>query len=330
MIERMSKISDLIGASRIMNQTKTKMAVAAGLAVFLAASAAATAQVQNTPPTLSSNVSISLMYVTNAPNDRFYTPCYVFSIVNHDRKPVRLRGMFSEVPSNSILLAPVINPNLPRGGFVELLEPGESVVQAVGSPSDYEVWRLRIDFSPNGTANPWNGLTNILTARSSWVPWISVYPRSADGPQKNSSPVADDAVEAACRKAASETKSVFLKSGYPECAACVLFDHYHNLLEVRKIIEKYYVIVSIDTENMPDGCAVFGKYAKPGAPSWVILSPGKSVIVDSYASPDGNVGFPETPNGAACYLAALQKATPAITKDELSALANQLKKAAGK
>jgi hypothetical protein len=173
-------------------------------------------------------------------------------------------------------------------------------------------------------------LTNILTARSSWVPWVSVYPKSADGTPKNSSPTtADDAVEAACRKAAGESKCVFVKSGYPECAPCVLFDHYHDLPEVRKIIDKYYVIVAIDTENMPDGCAVFAKYAKPGAPSWVIISPSKSVIVDSY-SPDGNVGFPETPNGAACYLAALQKATPAITKDELSVLATQLKKAAGK
>jgi hypothetical protein len=269
--------------------------------------------------------------VTNAPNDRFYTPFYVFSIVNHDRNPVRLRGTFSEVPGNPILLAPTINQSLPQANFVDLLKPGQSVTKAVGSPTDFEVWRLRVDFSPDGTEDPMVGLTNILTARSSWVPWISVYPESGDGPKKNSSlTVASDVVEAACRKAARESKCVFLKSGYPECASCVLFDHYLNLPEVRRIIDKYYVIVAIDTKNMTDGNAVFGKYAKPGVPSWVIMSSSKLVLVDSYSSPDGNVGFPESPTEVACYLAALQKATPAITKNEVSELAEQLKKAAGK
>lgn len=312
-----------------MEWTKMKMAVATGMAAILAAATTAMAQVQDAPSTRSSNVLVSLMYVTNALNDRSYTPFYVFSIVNHDRKPVRFRGIFSEVPENPVLLAPVENRNLPQADFAHLLEPGQSVIQAVGTPSDYEVWRLRVDFSPNGTAKLRDGLTNILSARSSWVSWVSVYPGFGDGTNKDALP-AYDAVEAACRKAASESKYVFLKSGYPECAPCVLFDHYHNLPEVRKIIDKYYVIVAIDTENMPDACAVFGKYAKPGAPSWVIISPSKSVIADSYSSPEGNTGFPGEPNGMACYLAALKKATPAITKDELSVLAGQLKKTAGK
>ncbi len=271
------------------------------------------------------------MYVTNAPNDPHYTPFYVFSIANHDLKPVRLRGNYSEAPENSQLLAPVINPNLPQVNFVDLLQPGQSVIQAAGSPIDYEVWRLRVDFSPDGTADIMDGLTNTLTARSSWVPWVSLYPNSGGGTNKNASPTAAlDAVEAACRKAARESKCVFLMSSFPKCGACILLDHYHNLPEVRKIIGKYYVIADIDTEIMPDGNAVFGKYAKPGAPSWVILSPDKSVVVDSYSSPEGNVGFPGDPNGVACYLAALKKATPAITKDELSVLAEQLKKVAGK
>lgn len=302
-----------------------------GVALGLATASLAIAQVQDAPSTRSPNVLVSLMYVTNAPNDSSHMPFYVFSIVNHDSKPVRLRGMYSEVPENSLLLAPLVNRDLPRADFVNLLEPAESVMQAVGTPTDYEVWRLRVDFSPDGTADFRDGLTNILTARSSWVPWVSVYPRSGDGTKKHTSPTAAyDAVEAACRKAASESKYVFLKNGYPECAPCVLFDHYHDLPEVRKIINKYYVIVAIDTENMPDGNAIFSKYARPGAPSWVIISPSKSVIVDSYSSPEGNIGFPEEQNGIACYLAALKKATPAITKDELTVLAEQLKKAASK
>ena len=140
---------------------------------------------------------------------------------------------------------------------------------------------------------------------------------------------AHDALEAACKTAASESKVVFIKAGFPECGWCRVFDRYHNLPDVQKVLGKFYVIVAIDTEYMPDGDATFSKYAKPGAPSWVIISPQKKVIVDSY-SPAGNVGYPLEPNGTAYYIAALRKATPAITEAELQTLSQQIKKAAVK
>ena len=140
---------------------------------------------------------------------------------------------------------------------------------------------------------------------------------------------AHDALEAVCKQAASESKLVFLKSGYPECVWCRIFDKYHSTPEVQQIIGKYYIVLAIDTENMPDGKTVFTKYAQPGAPSWVILTPEKKVIVDSYA-PTGNVGYPAEPSESDYYLAALKKATPAITEKELKALAQEIQKAKGK
>lgn len=140
---------------------------------------------------------------------------------------------------------------------------------------------------------------------------------------------ARDAVEAACKKAASESKVVFIKSGYPECEWCRVFDAYHKLPEVRRILDKYYVIVAIDTENMPDGKDTFTKYAQMGSPSWVIISPQKRVIVDSFA-PSGNVGYPLEPNETAWYLAALKKAAPSLADDDLKTLKKQIQKAAGK
>jgi len=150
----------------------------------------------------------------------------------------------------------------------------------------------------------------------------------AEAKTKYAATAANDVLEAACQQAAKESKLVFLKSGYPECGWCRIFDRYHKLPEVQKIIGKYYVVAVIDTENMPDGNAVFGKYAQPGAPSWVVLTPQKHVIVDSYApTPDGNVGYPARPSESAYYLAALKKATPAITDEELGILAQELQKA---
>ena len=139
---------------------------------------------------------------------------------------------------------------------------------------------------------------------------------------------AHDLLEAAIKKAGAESKAVFIKSGYPECGWCVVFDRYHATPEVRQILDKYYVIVSIDTENMPDGDSTFSKYAMPAAPSWVIISPEREVIVDSFR-PEGNIGYPGEPEGSAYYLTALKKATPAITDAELRVLAKQIQKAKG-
>lgn len=140
---------------------------------------------------------------------------------------------------------------------------------------------------------------------------------------------ARDALEGACTKAAAESKLVFMKSGFPECGWCRVFDRYHQTPEVKAILEKYFVIIAIDTKNMPDGKATFGNYAKPGAPSWVILGPNKAVLVDSY-SPAGNVGYPLEPDETAHYLMALKKAAPAIAQQELDALAKHIRKTAGR
>lgn len=153
----------------------------------------------------------------------------------------------------------------------------------------------------------------------------------ADGKPNYPATAAADLLEAACRQAAKDSKLVFVKSGFPECGWCRVFDRYHGTPEVQKIIGKYYVVAVIDTENMADGKAVFGKFAAPGAPSWAIITPQRKKIVDSYApAPLGNVGYPGNPEETAYYLAALRKATPAIADQELDLLSKQLRKATGK
>jgi len=133
----------------------------------------------------------------------------------------------------------------------------------------------------------------------------------------------------ACAKAKRESKLVFVASGFKECGWCRVFERYHARPEVSEILGKYYVIVKIDTHYMPDGKEVFSKLAEPGAPSWVIITPDRKPIVDSYAS-TGNVGYPLEPHETDHYLKALKKATPQITDDELKTLAEQIKRAAGK
>lgn len=150
-----------------------------------------------------------------------------------------------------------------------------------------------------------------------------VYPTTA----------AADAVEAACKKAAAESKLIFLKSGFPECGYCVIFDRFHRRPEVVRILEPHYVIVAIDTNYMPDGKAVFSKFAPPSAPSWVIITPDRKVVIDSFVSKgddDSNVGYPLQPDETAYYLSALKKASPSIADEDLRILGEQIKKAAGR
>lgn len=137
---------------------------------------------------------------------------------------------------------------------------------------------------------------------------------------------AHDALQEAFQKATAESKAVFIKSGYPECGWCVIFDRYHHLPEVQQILSKYYVVVAIDTSYMPDGREEFSRFAKPGAPSWVIATAQRKVVIDSFA-PKGNVGYPGEPDESSYYLAALKKATPAITEAELQTLAEKIQAA---
>jgi hypothetical protein len=135
---------------------------------------------------------------------------------------------------------------------------------------------------------------------------------------------------AACKEAAAESKVVFMKSGYPECGYCRKFDQFHSDPEVRRMLDPHLVIISIDTRYMPDGKAVFEKYAKPGAPSWVILTPAKKIIIDSYAA-QGNVGFPVKPHEVEHYLRAVDIVCPdGISRKDKDILSKQLLKAYGR
>lgn len=140
---------------------------------------------------------------------------------------------------------------------------------------------------------------------------------------------AHDLLDAALKQASAESKLVFLKSGFPECGWCRIFDKYHTTPVVKQILEKYYVIAVIDTNYMPDGTAFFKQFAEPGAPSWVIISADKKVIADSYDR-GNNVGYPLEPNETEWYVKALRKATPAITDSEIDTLKENIKLAAKK
>jgi hypothetical protein len=162
----------------------------------------------------------------------------------------------------------------------------------------------------------------------------SGLPTEAQGPQN----AARYAIEHACRKAAEESKMVFVWCGTPPCGSCVAFYHYHGMHEVDEVLLKHYVVVQIDPKFMPDGAAMYKKLtgAREGAmvPFWIVLSPQKKVIADALmpplapGQPMRSAGFPSGAESEAHYFASLRRATPAITENEVRWLELQLRKAA--
>jgi hypothetical protein len=102
-----------------------------------------------------------------------------------------------------------------------------------------------------------------------------------------------------------------------------MFEKYLAQPEVKQIFEKYFVVVKIDTESMPDGRALQTQYGPPGAPAWAILGAGGKTIADSDDG-GGNVGYPAGPRGAAHFAKALKIAVPSISEEELRALTARL------
>lgn len=141
--------------------------------------------------------------------------------------------------------------------------------------------------------------------------------------------VAHELVQAALEKAKRESKVVFLKSGFPECGDCRLFDRYHARPTVQAILEKHCLLVALDIHNMPDGRATFANYAQPAAPAWVLISPDGTVLVDSYSPQGSNTGYPQKPQEVAYYLAALKRSAPTLSEAELRTLVLELRIAAG-
>jgi hypothetical protein len=156
----------------------------------------------------------------------------------------------------------------------------------------------------------------------------NLRPEAPGGPH-----AARDAVDRACKKAAAESKMVFMWIGAPPCGSCVAFFHYHGMNEVDSILSKYYVVLQIDPVYMPDARATFARYAESPHSFWLILSPQKKVIADSLLPPLGpgapvrGAGYPLKRESMDHYCASLRKATPAITEDEVRWLCLHIRKA---
>jgi thioredoxin-related protein len=124
--------------------------------------------------------------------------------------------------------------------------------------------------------------------------------------------------------ASEKNKDLFLVFGWENCSWCRLMDKYHADVQVRKILDKYFLISYVDINKTKEGQELFKKYGKGGTPSWTIFNPKGEIVVDS-DNGEGNVGYPATEEELGHYVVALRKAIPGIPQSECDFLVSKLK-----
>ena len=158
-----STLTLINGALKIMAWTKAKTVVAVGIVAFFALGTAIVAFNESNSPSGNSKVAVSVLNTTNYNGHLFY----VLSFVNHDRKPIWWRGIDYELQGNPMHLAPIQNI-YHTWEFSSNLVAGQSVIAAVGVPTETGEWRVCVYFTPDAFANIWEGPTNLFTAKSPW------------------------------------------------------------------------------------------------------------------------------------------------------------------
>ena len=148
-----------------------------------------------------------------------------------------------------------------------------------------------------------------------------------DPPAKE--PPATEVLAAALARAKTGDQAVFLAFGSPTCGWCKYLDKYHARPAVTKLLGKHLTFAKVDIVTNPGGDELYKKYAPKGGgvPVWVILSADGKVLADSFHEKEGNVGFPSDPHEQDHYRAALKKAVPKLTAEDLDVVMAELKEA---
>lgn len=137
-------------------------------------------------------------------------------------------------------------------------------------------------------------------------------------------PKAEDLLNKGIEAAKKDKKHVFLvfRADNPICDA---FDKYHQDAEVKKTLDKYFHIVTIDLEKHEGGPDLYLKYGDHrGTPAWTILNGESKTIGDSGDGME-NVGFPVEDHEFERYFKEFKKAYPKLSDAEVELLTKKMK-----
>jgi hypothetical protein len=105
---------------------------------------------------------------------------------------------------------------------------------------------------------------------------------------------------------------------------CQRLEGYHAEEPVARLLEKYFLQISIRLDATPGGEEMYHQRGGDrGVPAYTIVDPRGELLADS-GDTGRNVGFPNTADELQRYLAMMKTACPAITDDELGLLRAKL------
>jgi thioredoxin-related protein len=143
-------------------------------------------------------------------------------------------------------------------------------------------------------------------------------------PALGDDPKAEDLFKKGFETAKKDKKHVFLWFR-ADNSICEAMDKYHADADVKKTLEKYFVVVTIDLMKNEGAPELYGKYGgMRGTPAWTILDSAEKVIGDSGDGMD-NVGFPVEPKEFDQYFKVFKKAYPKLADAEVELLTKKMK-----
>jgi len=125
-------------------------------------------------------------------------------------------------------------------------------------------------------------------------------------------------------RAAEERKSVFIIFSSDYCGWCRVFDKYHELPEVKEILEKDYLFEMINISESDSAKELWEHYDFIGVPGWLIFSSDKVLLSVGKREDGEQVGYPLEPAGMDVYIEAVRKSSRHINKKKLQVLREKI------
>jgi thiol:disulfide interchange protein len=141
-------------------------------------------------------------------------------------------------------------------------------------------------------------------------------------------PSADDVLAAGMTQAKSGTKAVFVDFSAPWCGWCRRLDEYLHRPQIAEVFDSYFVSVKIDVDRFKGGKEMAARFGgeKAGLPFMVMLDANGKLLIDSFAKPGANTGYPGSPEEMAHFLKMVRQAAPKISDSQIALLESELKK----
>src|SRR5262245_40287093 len=144
-------------------------------------------------------------------------------------------------------------------------------------------------------------------------------------PQPRMGPsVAEATLSSTKARAKQEGKHVFLLFVAPECDWCDCFDRYHDDPEVRRLVDKYFVLARVAVKATPGGEPTYLAHGGTrGAPAFTPRDHHCAFLASSgYAG--NNIGFPANEEEVNRYIECLKTACPKLTDEDVAVLRRKL------